>query len=78
MVFQGSLKDVSMKYQKCFMQVSWKDSFKGIIIRDRQNFGLNLVIIEIKSMYNFLILFSEHIINHFKKPIKSNIPKVLE
>ena len=50
----------------------------GIIIRDRQNFGLNLVIIEIKSMYNFLILFSEYIINHSKKPIKSNIPKVLE
>ena len=27
-MFQGSLIGVSMKYQRCFMQVSWKESFK--------------------------------------------------
>ena len=30
MVFQGSLNDVSIKYQGCFIHVSRKGSFKGI------------------------------------------------
>jgi len=29
-VFQGSLMGVSMKYQGCFMQVSWIGSFKVV------------------------------------------------
>ena len=29
-MFQGSLIGVSMKYQGCFMQVSWIGSFKGV------------------------------------------------
>ena len=29
-VFQGSLMGVLMKYQECFMQVSWIGSFKGV------------------------------------------------
>ena len=29
-MFQGRLMGVSMKYQGCFMQVSWIGSFKGV------------------------------------------------
>ena len=29
-MFHGSLMGVSMKYQGCFMQVSWIGSFKGV------------------------------------------------
>ena len=29
-MFQGSLMGVSMKYQGCFMQVSWLGSFKVV------------------------------------------------
>ena len=29
-MFQGSLMGVSMKYQRCFMQVTWIGSFKGV------------------------------------------------
>ena len=31
MVFNGNLKGVSMKYQGCFMHVSWFGSFKGVL-----------------------------------------------
>ena len=29
-MFQGRLMGVSMKYQRCFMQDSWKGSFKDV------------------------------------------------
>ena len=37
MVFQGSLKGVSIKYQGCFIQVSWIGSFK-VVSRNFQEF----------------------------------------
>ena len=38
MVFQGSLMGVSMKYQLCFMKVSWIGSFKGVSRKFRETF----------------------------------------
>ena len=38
MVFQGSLVGVSMKYQGCFMQLSWIRSFKGVSRKFQESF----------------------------------------
>ena len=39
MVLQGSLMDVSMKYQGCFMQISWIGSFKGVSRKFQESFN---------------------------------------
>ena len=38
MVFQGSLKGVSMKYQGCFIEVSRVEIFKGVSRKFRDSF----------------------------------------
>ena len=39
MAFQESVKGVSMKYQGCFMQVSWIGSFKGVSRKFQESFN---------------------------------------
>ena len=48
MVFQGSLMGVSMKYQGCFMEVSWIGSFKGVSRKFHESF--KSVLREIKEV----------------------------
>ena len=41
-MFQGSLNDVSMKYQGCFMQLSWTGSLKGVSTKFQESFKVVL------------------------------------
>ena len=42
MVFQGSLMGVSIKYQLCFMKVSWIGSFMGVSRKFPESFKSGL------------------------------------
>ena len=38
MMFQGSLKGVSMMYEGCFLQVSWIGSYMGVSRKLQESF----------------------------------------
>ena len=75
-MFQGSPMGVSMKYQGCFMQVSWIGSFKGVSGKFQESF--KDVLREFQGCFKEVLRCFEEVSRVFQESFKSVSPVIQE